>query len=443
MGTKVHINQFYPCTKVSLGVELQYIVELGKYLADYDSFLSVDGVVFDDCLKASRFWDYMRVAIDLGWVVDCNRKDVAITPANPIDYSVEFKNVHLVESQVVYDAEDYRLRHDDLVYAYRTPKDSQISFEEKGDMFWVWSLEHDYVVNNTALNSYGSEVTWVSFIAYVAVKRLMEGNPKNLMVKINFSLSKTPMVLSNFILLQEETQCCTGWCFYTFTQNVDENTISHIGYTAWYSKGLEKGMLKRFYSSEEKLDNLRSLKLGVGDVCFLYERKAGQTLDYIKSIVGFHFAIIKDITPTEITLLVINNKKTLMQGEKDYADFTMATKEIYGFTNPFQNQNKSVKKFAITDVGVEYCMYGEQYFITACNNDDYKEMWVGSDEWTPVKLLLPAIELVYWILKDYGFEFNEEHYLDMYMGGKESLYSEYHRTGQVASEYYVRDGNRR
>lgn len=443
MKNKIHINQFYPCTHVSLGVELQYIVELGKYLSDFGSILSVDGVTFDDCLKVSRFWDYFRMAIESEWICDCNRKDVAITLTNPIDYTVEFKNVHLTEKAVQYDAKDFAMRRDDIAYAYKTPKESQISFKEKNDMFWIWSLDHEYVVNNTSLNSYGSDVIWVSFIAYVAVQRLMVGQPKNLMVEVSFSLSKTPMVLSTFILLQEETQCCTGWCYYTFAKNVDESTISHIGYTAWYAKGLEKGMLNRFYSSPEKLDMLKSLGLGVGDVCFLYERKAGQSLDYVKSIVGFHFAIIKEITDKDIILTVVNNKKTLMQGEKDYADFTMATKAIYEFNNPFKKQNQSVKKFALTDIGVEYCMHGEQYFITACNNDDYKEMWVGSDEWSPAKLLLPAIELVYWILKDYKYEFNEEHFLEMYMKGEKPLYTQFRNNGEVASEYYVRDSRRR
>lgn len=430
---QVHISQIYPCSRVSLAVELQYIVEIGKYLKDFDRCLSIDGVELDDILKKSKYWDYFKLALEEGWVVDCSEH----MGVSPIDYSVQLRNVAITEDAVFYDSKDDMKRKESMEYRYRTPKPIQVVMCNKDNNNWEWSLDYEYVINNTALGSTGAEMVWVSLLAYVAVRRLLFSTPTNFIVNINFSLAETYMVLSSFILLQEETDVCKGWCYYRYADTVDEYTKLHNGYTAWYAKGVEEGMLARHYTDKEKLENLKKLKLRKGDVCFLYERRAGQKLDYLKSIEGFHFCIITDITSRSIELTVVNNKKTQEQGKKDYANFTMATKELYGFKNPYTEANLSKRSYMLTDIGVEYCMYGEQYFITRCTNDDFKQVWVGADGYKPARLNLPALDLVYWILKDYDIEFDEPRFIENYFGGKEPLYTQYHKTGSVDRMYYA------
>lgn len=165
----------------------------------------------------------------------------------------------------------------------------------------------------------------------------------------------------------------------------------------------------------------------------MYERHSGQRLDFLKSIEGFHVAVIDNITPDSIDFTIVHNKKTLTQGEVDYEDFTTVTKQMYGFTNPFTKANTSKVSYAWTDIGVEYAMHGEQFFILACNNDDFKEQYIG-DEHNRIKVKLPAIELTYWILREYGIEFDELRFVEKYIH-EEPLYDMFKRTGTVPDEY--------
>ena len=79
-------------------------------------------------------------------------------------------------------------------------------------------------------------------------------------------------------------------------------------------------------------------------------------------------------------------------------------------------------------------MHDEHYFITKCTNDDIKDVHVGGGNWSRLLLRLPAIELTYWILKDYKIPFDEERYVSKYMSA-EPLYAMYHRLGTVDERY--------
>lgn len=437
MERSIHISQFYAVSNVELAVELQYFVELGKYLHYHGTCLSIDGVDLAPVLRKSRYWDYFRIAVDNGWIIDCTADDVEITPINPIVYNKTLKNILITEDKVEYDSEDSKNRQLSMDYAYRTPLKQQVVFDVKTDQYWSWKMDADYMVNNMTLNSAGSESTWISFLAYVAVNRLLFGHPQNLLIEISYSLAKIPMVLSNFLLFIEETTACRGWCFYTYASNVSEQKINHLGYTAWYAKGVEMGELKHWYSPKDKLEYLRKLNLKCGDVIFLYERKPGQKLDYLKEIEGFHVAVIKDIDNRGIRLNVVNNKKTKEQGIVDYASYSMATKQMYNFNNPFLKANTNEITYSWSDIGVEYAMYDERYFITKCTNDDIREMYIGGGDWSRLHIHIPAIELTYWILKDFDIPFNDMRFVDMYMK-EEPLYSMYHRTGTVDEKYIIK-----
>ena len=98
----IHISQFYPCTKVNVSVELAYIVEVSKYLHDKGMVLSLDGILFEEDLIESRFWDYFRMGVSEGWIidVDCDMF-IPIDIQFPIDYSVKLRNILIVEDEVM------------------------------------------------------------------------------------------------------------------------------------------------------------------------------------------------------------------------------------------------------------------------------------------------------------------------------------------------------
>lgn len=433
MQESVHISQFYACSNVSLAVELQYIVELGKYLFYRGMCLSVDGVAFDDILRKSRFWGYFSMAVTEGWVVDCPCKDAIVDTRFPVNYDVHIKNVLLTEEDVPFDNDEHVKRKNDAYYAYKTPLRKQVIFSEKDDISWVWSLGKTDA-NRSTMCSYGSEDTWVSFIAYVAVARLFDNQPQLLMIEIGYELTQTHMLMSSFLLLQNETDVCSGWCFYSYAPNVTKAMVNHIEYTAWYAKGKEMGVVGREYNALKKHKHMSELDLKVGDIVFLYERSTRQKSNFIKEIAGFHFARIDKIDKQGVLFYIINTKKTLYQGELDYADYPMSIKVMYNRMNPFATLNARHENISWLDLGVEYFMCGEKYFIIPCTPDDEKVIWVRESDWTPVRLHLNAIELTYWILKDFGVDFNEERFIKRYFSDV-PLYQQYLDTGIVPEKY--------
>lgn len=439
----VHISQFYPCTKIGISVELAYVVELGKYLNEKGYALSVDGILFEEDLRESKFWDYFRMGVSEGWIVDVGEMENLIIDVQfPINYDVELRNVLITEDEVLFDNKDHNHRKEDVDYAYRTPLASQVVFKDKSNSIWYWDLNgqggQSYIVNNKTLNSDGSDTCWISFIAYVAVERLFLDESVRLVIDINSEIADTPNILSSLLLLQEETNVCKGWCFYHMDENIPLSKINHLGYNAWFYKGVEKGFLQRWYSPKEKYAYMNKLDMHIGDVVSLYERNMGQKINTMKSIEGFRFAIVRDVNESSITLEVVNTKKTKYQGVLDYKNYSMATKQMYDFQNPFLHINTSRLNLHWNEIGVEYMMFGEKYFITPLYEDDFKVQNVKNDKGDTACLQLPAIDVTYWILKDFDVDFNEERFLERYYNGKTPLYTQFMETGSVDEKYIYR-----
>ena len=66
----------------------------------------------------------------------------------------------------------------------------------------------------------------------------------------------------------------------------------------------------------------------------------------------------------------------------------------------------------------------------------YKEQFIG-DEQNRLKVQLPAIELTYWILRDYGIEFDELRFVEKYIK-EEPLYDMFQRTGTIPDKYIIK-----
>ena len=172
---KVHVSQFFACSKVSYACELYYICNLGKYLYyNYNEQLSLDGVILTDTLKKSNIWEYFRVALDSGWVCDTSipKEDYEITLVNPLDTSVEISNRFYTTDYVKFDVDDKRKRAEFTDYNLRTPLKTQISFNTQNDAVWIWDLKgkdgENFAVNNSALND---SLICYNFVSLIAMLR--------------------------------------------------------------------------------------------------------------------------------------------------------------------------------------------------------------------------------------------------------------------------------
>ena len=438
-NTSVHISQFYPCSKIDLGSELFYVCELGKYLSDYGKCISLDGVILDNVLKKSRFWDYMRVAVENGWLVDVgvDKFELEISYQNQIDLD-HVNNIHITEDEVTLDSDELIKRRNDSMYDWRTPKETQVSFYRKDNKVWGWKINGDsssgYSANQALLSAKFSSQSWVSLVAYVAVHRFETGIPEIFGIEFDSAvIVNKALSVVDILLLMTDTDAMNGWAVVRF--DVPDRVNLQLGYEAWWYRGYEQGFLRQEYSSSEKKKYLNEIGIKVGDVVILYDRDLCQKNNYIKSITSMHFAVVRDVDKLGVSLEILNNKKTRYGAEVWFNSLTEAVQKMYNGTTSYMDYRPTLKTFPWSDLGVNYMMWSEAEFITALQLDDSAVLNVSDGKDRCDTLLLPEKEVIYWILKDYDVKFNEERFRDLYYKSDELPAYDRYQNGDELTEF--------
>lgn len=451
----IHISQFYSCSKISYACELYYACELGKHLmADYNEALSLDGVILVEDLKKSIVWDLFRIAVDKGWVVDTSipTQDIAITIQHPLVMdSSKLINIRITEEPVQFNREDYQHRMNDAVYNYTEPKVSQIVFREKSDELWVWDaygVDKKYFnVNNATVGGNQSYMALVSLIAYVAVKRLKTGVPKYFGCEFDGQTILNGLALSYIDILLDKTECfgykdskgnIISWFNYRFN-NVADAVRNQLGYYAWYMMGKDMGYFEDFSVPKDKLAYMKDNDIREGDFVMLYKREKQQKTNYMKSIASCHLACIKSIKDLGVIFEIFHTTKPYYQGKYDFDDNTTAIKAMYQDKKPYEKLNTSEESIDFTNLGVEFLLSTETYFIMRLSEvgEDggiYARVHNGTKE---AELNLTQNDLVYWICKDYGYKFDEERFLSLHFPKTEPMYTRFMRGDELnANDYW-------
>lgn len=441
----IHISQFYSCSEISLSSELFYISELGKYLMlKHKKVLSLDGVILNSVLKKSIIWDYFRVAVARGYIVDTNLPsyETDITIQYPVDYTTrDMKNFLFQLDECHYDAVESSKRSNSVEYNYCTPKETQVCFTKMTSEQWVWTIKgicaRDEMINSASLNTSCASKAWLSLVAMVAVERLITGSPKLLGFLFPYVIVKNQLALSDFMLLMDETNALSGWVKFAFDDNVSEDMQRQVGYEAWWYKGKEKGYLANWYKPKDKLTYMKNnLKIDTGDIVLLYERNYSTKFNYVKSIASCHVAIVRYISSTSVGLEVVNTVRTRHGSEIAYQNYTMAVKKMYCCSTKYKEWNASKKTFDISDLGIEYMMYTEGHFIVPLGQaDDIVVLDVSDGDKRSAKYCLHQNDAIYWILKDYNIEFNEEKFLHTYFPNSTPAYTVYMSGQDLPDEY--------
>ena len=438
----IHVSQFYPCSKITSAIELYYISELGKYLKyKHGKTLSLDGVLISSDVNKSKFFDYFRMACDEGWVSDTglDKYILEINAQQPLVQSQDtVLNAIMTDEEVAFDAEEYAKRQESIDWSYRNPIKKQISFARKEDKLWYWNMDgedgkhsHD---NKTNIAAFHADMALVSLCAMVAVERLMTGAPTYFALSFSQEHCNTSMALSLFNALEEISSCLSGWVITAYDDLVTEDARNNLSYQAWYVIGKEKGMLAKWYSPKEKYEYLHKLDIKVGDVICLYERKQAQKNNSIKSIANCQMAIVRGLDAEGISIDVVNTIKPYYQGKADFDDNTVAVKKLYGNNLPYKNANIVSQHKSWIDCGVEYMMQNEIFFITPIEGEDYQIRTIAKD--TVVRM--SAQDLIYYILKDYDIDFNEQHFLEKYFKNDAPLRTKF-MEGLDISSYLVKE----
>lgn len=444
---KLHISNFYSCSEIGTSSELFYICELSKYLNKVDKSLSIDGVILLDNLKLSEVaWDYFRFCVSEGYIVDANLPSSELDfLKNPINYVNEgFKNFLFTRDECPYDSTDTTMRSNSAEYDYKTAKPTQVCYAVENQEVWMWNVDgkssDDKLINLRNLNSSCASKAWLSMIAMVAVNRLLTGEPKNLCIEFSSPIAKNQLALSDFLVLSEDSNAIKGWVLYAFDPSVAESEQRQIGYEAWWHKGKEMGYLSRYYTPAEKLAHLKKLNIKVGDVVFYYERFYKTQYNYVKEIAGCRLAIVRGIHARSIDLEIVNNVKTRYGYEVRFQNLSEEVRSMYCGSDSYKKYNSRFTSVELCDLGIEYLMYSETQFLCPLGeSDDIVQLDVTDYKGRTGKYALRQNDTVYWILKDYGVEFNEKKFLETYFKDRLTSYEVFMSGYDLPEEWKVQN----
>ena len=284
----------------------------------------------------------------------------------------------------------------------------------------------------------------MSVIAFAATERLFKGEPARFVVQIDNTFLATIGAFSYIILLSEQTSCFDGWFYYAFNDYISPSEIDQLGYYAWYADGKDRGIVGKWYSPKQKLHYLQSKGIGVGSVVLVYTRDKDQTKNYMKSICSCVVGIIRDIRATSnctyaVTIEQCNTMKPYHQAKLEFENYVTSIKALWKEDKPYENFRSNTVNLDVCDIGVEFLLFDELTLVTSLNcATDYREA-VVTDGVREDKLVLPQNEYIYWVLKDYNVDFDEESYIRNNLGGNEPAYTSYHKGLALPDSYYWSD----
>lgn len=384
--SKYIVNNFYPCKEVDVGSELYYICELGKYLKNYNDILSLKGIKVDTRLKHSKFWLYLQYAIENGYITD-----IDIPSDDIFDYSNLNKTIFTSDISDNLDNVVFAKKGEELILDYLN--DSNTQYLGKGGLH---------------------SQAFVSLIAYLTIEKFKKGYPKVFRLKLNqVALNVTSLV--DIICLQS-TNAIRDWCKIDIIG--DDNFMRDCNWKAYVYDNRNRGEMQRKLSPAEKKAYFKSLGYKVGDPILIYNKGGEKETDNIRKIYETYFAVIIKITDDRIFVREVKKKNTVF-GE------TLAhnkdKKNTY--SNAF-NYKGRVCDYRWIDIGIGRKVFDEQYFIEDLNKaDEFVLQVTDGKRVNCVKLLVP--DTCYWVLKDRGVQFDEEHFKEVYKSYVPLAYDRY------------------
>lgn len=430
----IALTEFYPTSEITYASELLYVCELGKYLHSEGYTLNLDGIILDDILRKSRFFEYLRVAVYNGWVTNVNLSeiDLALTKDNPFSLR-SISNQLLTEEEIQFDSADIEARKDEI-YNIVTPKKARVVFKSKTPEKWVWSQNNKdsrlESLNTTSICSGEVSQNIVSLIAYVAVKRFLYINTLEFQLDLSLQINLTQLGVVDLFLLIEKTNALQGWFFCNY--NSEEDVQQRQGYEAWWYMGYEQGLCRREYDIAEKKKYLKQLGIQTGDIVGVYTRKGTKNkANYIKSIADFHFAFIT-ISDKDISFEIINTTMTRFGANLEYDNLTSDIKKLLNYKRPSDTLNIGVERLPFEEVGIEHMLNYELTFVSRLQKGDVAELLVEDGKRGKLIENLSDVDYIYWLLKDYDSKHMqgkaEERFLKMYFSdGGEPVYNKYKR----------------
>jgi hypothetical protein len=392
----VHISQFYNCDKITTGAELFLACELGKYLKERGEELSLEGVVFAEELKHSKFWLYYSYALSNNFI--CKQG---------------IYNYELIDSDLI----------TERGYFMSSLGVSQPVFALKTDAEWIWQEEcestTDRVRNTKIMCGTSKNQSLLSLVAYAMVSRLFDGVPEKLVLNLSENFTNQEASTALVLIVKQNTNAFEGWLDIRLTD------VATALYQAWVFNNIDSGISKQGCSVVERKNYFNKCDYQIGDIVLFYRRNERQNNNVYRGITDCSIATIFSITDSHITLNIINTNETTLTTRKRLDSYSADVRAMYPTIPPLRLAKESNQWM---DIGIGRQTYLEQCFILPLNVADQTTQWVERDingVHEEEQVVLNSIEAVYWIMRDRNISFNEEHFKQLYFKDSQPLYDIY------------------
>jgi hypothetical protein len=391
-GVDLNLAEVIGTSRLKNTIELYYACLLGKYIKNRNDRLSLSGVdlsEFKDTIDCSIYYDFFRYSLENGYITDLGF-DLPVLEEDGVENLSKFLFMGSFDSvkPYFYNIDGYK-HYIDL---------NDVGGNSVNLKLFKVNIEESSVIDLTA---------------YLHVCSLYDHKPYELYPRLSATLRSTAMGVSSLYYLSRSPITKGILKFKTYS-TADEN---NLGYNTWYFLGKEQGLLdEEGYTLTEKLKRLDKDEYRVGNVVFLYERSSTSKSRREIKIVNCIIAVIRDIRGYDITLERVPFHHTRVARRKMFEGYSRSVQEFYKYSD-FEPVTLK-ETYNLTSLGVDYLMSNdlnefESYFITPVVNSKDVVMWVEQNG-IEFEHAMSLADAVFWVLKDWGIEFNEELYIKTY-----------------------------
>lgn len=307
-------------------------------------------------------------------------------------------------------------------------------FDVQDDMYF-WSTEvMDRFVDRKPLyfkrlSNIGNLLMHIT--AYILIgEYLGELDRKPFYVKFNGIEAKNTYYYVNLY------SCCTTmeWFDKFMTLDVDfGNNNIDIQYSIFWNNGNVAGRCK-YWNIDTKHELMKKYNMDVGSIVVLWNRGSINASNPAGKITGSTIARIDEIGDDFLGVQTIALNKTK---EEQVADFnTIEPDKQHLFTDMLNYRPAQFTKvLSLYEVGIDNYFKDEYMFITLLDKSEkvVKRVTINGKE---ADVSMSGIDAIYWLLCQYGIEFNRDLYRRMYNGGKLLMWDEYGSDSEGSDDDY-------
>lgn len=396
--------------------------------------MAVGEIQCEDIMRKRSFDSYSEFYLALCIANDCKRVgmvfnmssmriDKGILPKEELMY---FKHL-LSEGTIKIDGFDGTVDvncENDLYFDWEYIRDLYDVLVEKKDGKYYWN--YDWAYENYTLHRFdmlNQTMTGNNIMHIVGhlVLSFFLGEREKLPIIIQFEGNRAK---STYLYVNLYSCCATlEWFRDLVTVDVDFKGLKvDINYSIHCNNGRAAGRYK-LWSASEKLRFMKELGMVEGSILILWTRKGMCKSSPMGKITSAVVVRVDEIGKDFIAVTSMPLNKTKEEVQLDFYSIREDRRHLFvDMLN--QKPAISTRMLSIYETGIDNYFLDEYQFLTKLNKNEkiVKRITVDGKE---ANVEMSGVDAIYWLLCQYGIEFDKEMFRDMYSYGNPLLWDKY------------------